>query len=145
MTKGEKMQNNKSILLVEDDQIDAMTVKRAFKDLNICNPLNVVGNGLEAINYLENEENQKPCILLLDLNMPKMNGIEFLRTAREKGILSKIPVVVLTTSAEDQDRIDGYDLGIAGYMIKPVDYMKFVEIIRTINLYWTISKLPDNA
>jgi CheY-like chemotaxis protein len=136
------MMLKKTILLVEDDQVDAMTVKRAFKDLNICNNLNIVGNGLEAIEYLKNSENEKPCIILLDLNMPKMNGIEFLKTAREQDLINRIPVVVLSTSEEDQDRIDSYDLGIAGYMVKPVDYIKFIEVIRTIDMYWTLSKLP---
>lgn len=137
------MMLKKTILLVEDDQIDAMTVKRAFKDLKISNNLNIAGNGLEAIDYLKNSENERPCIILLDLNMPKMNGIEFLKEARELGLINRIPVVVLTTSEEDQDRVDSYDLGIAGYMVKPVDYLKFIEVIRTIDMYWTLSKLPE--
>ena len=139
------MMFKKTILLVEDDQVDAMTVQRAFKDLKISNNLNIAGNGLDAIEYLKNSENERPCIILLDLNMPKMNGIEFLKEARELGLINRIPVVVLTTSEEDQDRIDSYDLGIAGYMVKPVDYIKFIEVIRTIDMYWTLSKLPKNA
>jgi CheY-like chemotaxis protein len=135
----------RTILLVEDDTVDAMTVKRALRDLNIANPLAVVGNGEEALDYLRNPANERPCIILLDLNMPRMNGIEFLRVAKESNQLRTIPVIVLTTSREDQDKIESFDLGVGGYMVKPVDYQQFVEVVRTIDLYWTLSELPDEA
>jgi len=77
------------------------------------------------------------------LNMPRMNGIEFLKIAKKDDSLKKIPVVVLTTSKEDQDKVDSFNLGVAGYMIKPVDYRKFVEVVKTIDMYWTLSELPD--
>ncbi|MCK5515650.1 MAG: response regulator, partial [Desulfobulbaceae bacterium] len=93
--------------------------------------------------FLKNPENEKPGIILLDLNMPKMNGIEFLRIAKSDDDLKKIPVVVLTTSKEEQDKVSSFNLGVAGYMIKPVDYLKFVEVVKTIDLYWTLSELPD--
>jgi CheY-like chemotaxis protein len=131
-----------SILLVEDDVVDVMTVKRALKDINVTNPLIVVGDGEEALEYLRGSKNTKPGIILLDLNMPKMNGIEFLKVAKKEEALRSIPVIVLTTSREEQDKIDSFDLSVAGYMIKPVDYQQFVEVIRTINLYWTLSELP---
>ncbi|MFH1941095.1 MAG: response regulator [bacterium] len=134
--------SKKPILLIEDDRVDAMTVKRALKDLNVSNRLDVKSNGEEALNYLRNGENGKPCIILLDLNMPKMNGLEFLRIVKNDHLLKRIPVVVLTTSADEQDRIESYSLSIAGYMIKPVDYIHFVETMRTIQMYWTLSKLP---
>ncbi|MCD6389230.1 MAG: response regulator [Desulfobulbaceae bacterium] len=137
------MRSSKPILLVEDDQVDAMTVKRALKELNITNKLDVVGNGEEALAFLGNSENEKPGIILLDLNMPKMNGIEFLQIAKKDDNLKSIPVVVLTTSKDDQDKVESFNLGVAGYMIKPVDYRKFVEVVRTIDLYWTLSELPD--
>ncbi|MBN1270709.1 MAG: response regulator [Candidatus Aminicenantes bacterium] len=130
------------ILLVEDDQVDAMTVKRAFKDVHITNDLVIVGNGLEALDYLQKPDNRKPCIILLDLNMPKMNGIEFLKVTKKDPELKMIPIVVLTTSEEEQDRVDSYGLGVAGYILKPVDYRKFVEVINTIDLYWTLCILP---
>lgn len=136
------MRDKKQILLVEDDSVDAMTVKRALKDIKVTNPLNIVGNGEKALEFLRNEEKEKPGIILLDLNMPKMNGIEFLKIAKQDDLLKRIPVVVLTTSKEEQDKVESFDLGVAGYMIKPVDYMQFVEVIRTINLYWTLSELP---
>ena len=137
------MRSNKPILLVEDDQIDVMTVKRALKEINITNKLNITNNGEEALAFLRDSENEKPGIILLDLNMPKMNGIEFLEIAKQDYNLKKIPVVVLTTSKEDQDKVDSYNLGVAGYMIKPVDYLQFVEVVKTIDLYWTLSELPN--
>ncbi len=137
------MKNNKPILLVEDDQIDIMTVSRALKEINVTNQLEVTHNGEEALAYLNEQGNVKPCIILLDLNMPKMNGIEFLKQIKADNLLMKIPVVVLTTSQDEQDRIDTFNSGIAGYMIKPVDYVQFVETMKTIEMYWTLSELPD--
>ena len=137
------MRSTKPILLVEDDQVDAMTVKRALKDIKVTNRLDITNNGEEALAFLKNPENEKPGIILLDLNMPKMNGIEFLRIAKSDDDLKKIPVVVLTTSKEEQDKVSSFNLGVAGYMIKPVDYLKFVEVVKTIDLYWTLSELPD--
>jgi CheY-like chemotaxis protein len=136
------MRNKKTILLVEDDKVDVMTVKRACRDLRLTNPIAVVGNGEEALEYLHNPENEHPCIILLDLNMPKMNGIEFLGVAKKDDVIKLIPVIVLTTSHEDQDRIASFNLGVAGYMLKPVDYQQFVEMVRTIDMYWTVSELP---
>ena len=137
------MRNSKPILLLEDDTVDVMTVKRAFKDLNITNELVHVTNGEEALEYLRNEDNARPCVIISDLNMPKMNGIEFMKVAKSDEKLKKIPVVVLTTSQEDRDKIDSFQLSVAGYIVKPVDYVKFVEAVRAINLYWTLSELPE--
>ena len=139
------MRNSKSILLVEDDNVDAMTVKRAFKDLKVLNPLVITTNGEEALQYLRNESNETPCVVLLDLNMPKMNGIEFLKVVKADETLRKIPVVVLTTSKEESDIVESFNLGVAGYIVKPVDYKRFVEAIRAIDLYWTLSELPDGG
>ncbi len=136
------MKDNKPILLVEDDRVDAMTVKRAFRDLNVSNPLQIVKNGEEALQYLQSPGAPKPCIILLDLNMPKMNGLEFLKVVKNDENLRRIPVIVLTTSKTEQDRIGTYNLGVAGYMIKPVDYLQFVETVRTIRMYWSLSELP---
>ena len=136
------MNSKKPILLVEDDKVDAMTVKRALRDLNVTNHLDIVGNGEEALEYLKNGENRKPCIILLDLNMPKMNGIEFLKIIKNADSLKMIPVIVLTTSKNEQDRIESFRLSVAGYMIKPVDYLQFVETVKMIEMYWTLSELP---
>jgi len=136
------MIKNKPILLVEDDMIDAMTVRRALKELNVINPVVTVENGEEALEYLRNNENELPGIILLDLNMPRMNGVEFLRIAKKEEKFKQLPVVVLTTSLEEIDRVDTFSLGVAGYMVKPVDYRQFVEVIKAINMYWSLSELP---
>ena len=130
-------------MLVEDDIVDVMTVKRALTEINVTNPLIVASDGEEALTYLMDEGNKRPGIILLDLNMPRMNGVEFLAAAKKNGVLKSIPVVVLTTSREDQDKVDSFDLGVAGYMVKPVSYAQFVEVMKTINLYWTLSELPE--
>ena len=136
------MKTLKPIMLVEDDSIDAMTVKRAFKELKVRNELVHRLNGEEALEYLRNG-NTKPCVILLDLNMPKMNGIEFLKITKEEKELKKIPVVVLTTSREECDITSSFEQNVGGYIVKPVDYRKFVEAIKTLNLYWTLSELPE--
>ncbi len=137
------MKGKKPILLVEDDTVDTMTVSRALKEIHVSNKLITVSNGKEALEYLRNPDNETPCIILLDLNMPKMNGFEFLHAVKKDDQLKIIPVVILTTSKEEQDKIDSFMLSVAGYMIKPVDYQKFVDVMKTINVYWTLSELPD--
>ena len=134
---------NKPILLVEDDQVDVMTVMRALKEIHVTNPVVNLENGEEALKYLRAPDSEKPCIILLDINMPIMNGIEFLQVAKLDAQLKRIPVVVLTTSEEQQDKVNSFDLGVAGYMAKPVDYRQFVEVMRTIDAYWTISEVPQ--
>jgi CheY-like chemotaxis protein len=134
--------SNKPILLVEDDQVDIMTVTRALKEIHVTNPVVHRENGEDALNYLEGQTNDKPCIILLDLNMPIMNGIEFLQAIKNDERYRRIPVVVLTTSEEQPDKLKSFNLGVAGYMSKPVDYRKFVEVIRAIDAYWTISEMP---
>ncbi len=136
----------KAILLVEDDQIDMMTVKRALNDLHVTNRIAHVENGEEALAYLNDPASERPCLILLDLNMPVMGGIEFLRVARDVDAdprIKRIPVVVLTTSEEQQDKVESFNLGVAGYIRKPVDYQRFVETMRTINAYWTVSEMPE--
>lgn len=133
------MRTERPILLVEDDQIDIMTVQRALRELTVPNTLITAENGEEAIRSLQ-DDNTKPGLILLDLNMPVMNGIEFLKLIKSDAKLKCIPVVVLTTSTEQCDKYDSYELGIAGYMVKPVDYRKFVDLMRTIDTYWTLSE-----
>ncbi|MFC2158115.1 response regulator [Acidobacteriota bacterium] len=137
------MSSNKPILLVEDDLVDQMTVKRALKEINVTNRLIITNNGEEALFYLRNEEFERPAIILLDINMPKMNGIDFLKIIRDDENFKRIPVIVLTTSREDRDRMDSFKLGVSGYIPKPVNYQKFVEVMRTIHMYWKISELPE--
>jgi CheY-like chemotaxis protein len=139
------MRNSKPILLIEDDNVDVMTVERVLRELKIANQLVSTSNGEQALEYLRTNDNKKPCVILLDLNMPKMNGTEFLKIVKTDEALKKIPVVVLTTSGQQQDVVESFELGAAGYMVKSVDYGKFVETIRIINLYWTLSELPSNG
>ena len=132
----------KPILLVEDDRVDAMMVKRALEDLKVTNLLVHSNNGREALEYLRDEDNIPPCVILSDLNMPEVNGVEFLRDLKAEEKLKRIPVVILTVSTEEKDIIETFNLGTGGYIVKPVDYKKFVEAIRTVALYWTLSELP---
>lgn len=142
------MRDNIPILLVEDDQVDVMTVQRAFKKNRITNPLFVCSNGEEALKFLRHEgiysdpeKSPRPGIILLDLNMPVMNGIEFLKVVKSDDDLRRIPVIVLTTSKEEEDRFKSFSLSVAGYIIKPVEFEKFVEAVKLIDLYWTLSEL----
>jgi CheY-like chemotaxis protein len=134
--------HNKPILLIEDDRVDVMTILRALKEINVVNPVVNMEHGEAGLDYLRDPANERPCIILLDLNMPIMNGIEFLHQAKQDAMLRSIPVVVLTTSEEQQDKVRSFDLGVAGYMAKPVDYRRFVEMMRSIDLYWTLSEMP---
>jgi CheY-like chemotaxis protein len=132
-----------NVLLVEDDEVDVMNVRRAFKKNHIANPLWVAGNGLEALEVLRGDEMPKERrLVLLDLNMPRMNGIEFLRELRADPELHGTPVVVLTTSDDERDRVEAYNLNVAGYILKPVTFMNFVEAMATLNKYWTLVEMP---
>ncbi|MFT6850026.1 MAG: CheY-like chemotaxis protein [Sphingobacteriales bacterium] len=141
--QGIKKMKRKPIMLVEDDEVDVMTVKRALRDLKVENQLISASNGEVAVEYFENPENELPCFILLDLNMPRMNGIELLKIIKADSRLKSIPVIVLTTSNEERDKIESFKLNVAGYMIKPVEYRQFVEVIKEIQVYWTISEKPD--
>lgn len=137
-----------NILLVEDDEIDVMNVRRAFKKSNITNPLYIANNGLEALEMLRGKDGQPPAIpsdrrlILLDLNMPKMGGIEFLHELRDDPNLRLTPVVVLTTSNQDQDRVEAYNLNVAGYLLKPVTFTTFAELMVALNKYWALCEMP---
>jgi CheY-like chemotaxis protein len=132
-----------NILLVEDDEVDVMNVRRAFERNNVSNPLYVAGNGLEALEMLrDGTVPRERRLILLDLNMPKMNGIEFLQALRADPELASSSVVVLTTSNDDQDKIDAYNLNVAGYLLKPVTFSNFCERMTTLNKYWTLVEMP---
>lgn len=139
------MKSVRPVLLVEDDSIDAMTVRRAFKDLKLANPLHHRVNGEEALAFLHQADADEPCVILLDLNMPRMNGLEFLKIAKADDRFRHIPVIVLTTSHEERDIVESFRSCVAGYIVKPVDYQKFVEAIRTIGLYWTLSEMSEQG
>ena len=137
-----------NILLVEDDEVDVMNIKRAFKKYKIANPLYSASNGLEALEMLRSDNGQPPKVpenrrlILLDLNMPKMNGLEFLHELRKDEQLRRTPVIVLTTSDEDKDRIEAYNLNVAGYILKPVTFASFAEVMVALNKYWTLCEMP---
>lgn len=137
------MQNSKPILLVEDDDVDALTTQRALNDIKVTNKMVHKVDGEDGLAYLRDEGSQEPCVILLDLNMPKMNGFEFLKIVKADDRLKKIPVVILTTSDDDRAVVESFNLGIAGYIVKPVDYKQFVEAMRTLDMYWTLSRLPN--
>ena len=132
-----------NILLVEDDEVDVMNVRRAFERNNVSNPLYIAGNGLEALEILRNGTvPRERRLILLDLNMPKMNGIEFLQALRADPELASTPVVILTTSNDDQDKLDAYNLNVAGYLLKPVTFSSFCERMTALNKYWTLVEMP---
>ena len=131
------------ILLVEDDEVDALSTKRAFGELGITNPLLIKKNGEEALAFLKDGSTPKPGLILLDLNMPKINGIEFLRTYKQIEELKWIPAVVLTTSANHRDIQEAYLNQCAGYMVKPLNFNEFKDVIKDIFEYWSRCELPD--
>jgi CheY-like chemotaxis protein len=106
----------------------------------VINKLVTVNNGEEALQYLERSEDELPCMILLDINMPKMNGHECLKQLKSHPAFKNIPVIMLTSSMEQQDVDQGFALGISGYILKPVDYDQFIDAIQVLNSYWTIKK-----
>ena len=137
------MRNLKPVLLVEDDCLDAMIVKRSLNDLGAKVNLVHCTNGEEALEYLRNTDNEMPCIIFLDWNMPKMNGLEFLKIIKADNRLKTLPVIVFTTSRHEPDIIESFELSVAGYMVKPSDYEQFLNSMKTVNSYWTLNRLPE--
>jgi CheY-like chemotaxis protein len=135
-----------NILLVEDDEVDVMNVQRALEKNSATSSLYRAANGLEALTMLRTsqivKENNRRLLILLDLNMPKMGGIEFLRELRADPTLHSLPVVVLTTSMQDSDRAAAYAYNVAGYIVKPITFSSFVETIDVLNRYWSLSEMP---
>lgn len=129
------------ILLVEDDEVDVMNIKRAFSKNNIKNELYVAGNGVEALDMLRTVIEPLPKIIILDINMPKMNGIEFLEKLRADENLKNISVFVMTTSNQDGDKIDAYNLNVAGYILKPLSFDKFVSSVGTLKDFWSLCEM----
>lgn len=130
------------ILLVEDDRVDVMTVKRAFRENEVHVELHVRRDGGEGLEALRSEDiDHHRLLVLLDLNMPRVSGLEFLAELRADDDLRRIPVVVLTTSDEEEDMVEAYDLNVAGYMLKPVTYEQFRELVERITSYWAVNRL----
>jgi CheY-like chemotaxis protein len=137
-----------NILLVEDDEVDVMNVQRALKKNGATSNLYRAANGIEALAMLRTnnqiaKENNSRLLILLDLNMPKMGGLEFLKELRADPALSHLPVVILTTSMQDSDLTTAYQYNVAGYLIKPITFSSFVETIDVLNRYWSMSELPS--
>jgi len=131
-----------NVLVVEDDEVDIMAIHRAFDKRKLGNPIHVARDGMAALAMLQAAEIPRPYLILLDLNMPRMNGIEFLREIRQDPELQTLTVVVLTTSNEDRDRVDAYQLNVAGYLLKPVTFHAFADVMATLNKYWTLMEMP---
>ncbi|MBI3457964.1 MAG: response regulator [Candidatus Rokubacteria bacterium] len=135
------------ILLVEDNPADVELTLRAFKRRKLSNPIAVARDGEEALDYIHRRgafagSAPVPGIILLDLRLPKVDGLEVLRQVKGHGLYRHIPVVVLTTSAEDRDVKSAYELGAASYIVKPVEFDKFVEVVERIDLYWILTNVP---
>ncbi len=137
-----KTSNKKVILLVEDNPDDVRLTRRSFKENHILNELVVVGDGAEALDYLlrsaEDPDAVLPAVTLLDLNLPKIDGLELLRRIRANPKLKRLPVVILTSSREEIDLVRSYDLGANSYIQKPVEFDEFNEAVHQLGLYWLL-------
>ena len=133
----------KPILLVEDDVVDAATSKQALQDIRVKNPVIHKMDGEEALEYLRDPNNDRPAFILLDLNMPRLNGIELLQIMKADAELQHIPVVALTVSKYEQDKLDTFNFGVAGYVIKAVDYDAFLRSMDIVIQYWAWNGLVE--
>jgi CheY-like chemotaxis protein len=140
------------ILLVEDNQNDAELAMHALKKHKLANRIEVVRDGAEALDFIfargsfsHRDINQTPRVVLLDLKLPKVDGLEVLRQIKGDPRTRKIPVVVLTSSREERDVMESYNLGVNSYILKPVDFQQFTEAVRTIGLYWLLLNEPPKV
>ena len=140
---------DKLVLLVEDNPDDVELTLRAFRKNNILNPVVVAKDGVEALDYLfatgmyaGRNLLEMPILILLDLKLPRIDGLEVLRRIRENESTRLLPVVILTSSAEEKDKINGYKLGANSYVCKPVDFSQFMEAVKALGLYWLIWNEP---
>lgn len=143
---------SKTILLIEDNPDDVALTLRAFKKNNIMNPVVIAKDGAEALDYLyckgefaDRDIADTPQMILLDLKLPKVNGLEVLKTIRDDERTHLLPVIILTSSKEQQDLLDGYSLGANSYIRKPVDFDQFTEAVRQLGLYWLVLNVGPNA
>lgn len=137
--------NNRMIVLVEDNPDDEKLTLRALKKNGIANPITVLRDGQEALDYLLDPDKPLPAVVLLDLQLPKVSGLEVLQRARQNERTKLMPIVVLTSSKEDSDRITSYKFGCNSYMRKPVDFDKFVEAVGLLGMYWLVLNEPPVA
>ncbi len=136
--------SNSPIFLVEDNPVDVDLTIRAFKKRNLTNPIEIARDGEEALQWLENWDKGSPIpiVILLDMKLPKIHGLEVLKKLKSHETYKTIPVVVLTTSSDDYDVKTAYQLGANSYIIKPVDFGKFIDVAAQIELYWNILNKP---
>lgn len=134
------MEKNLNILLIEDDMIEIMKFNRTISSLKLKHNIVEANNGEEALQILEKKD-ELPDIVLLDLNMPKINGIEFLKILKSDDVLKYIPAIILTTSSNQKDLLECYKIGIAGYVLKPLKYEDYVSKIEKLLAYWSINEL----
>ena len=136
------------VLLVDDDDIDAEAIRRAFKKARIANPLYHVPHGVAALERLRGEDGQppleRPYIVLLDLNMPRMSGLEFLEAIRGSSDLNDSVVFILTTSDDDRDKVAAYQQNVAGYMVKSKAGEDFIKLIGMLDHYWRVIEMPPS-
>src|SRR5665647_411646 len=140
----------RTILYVEDNPLDVELTQEVLKENNIVNPVVLANDGVDALEYLMCEGQHKgrkpvnPGMILLDLKMPRMDGLEFLAIVKKDVKFKQIPVIMLTSSREEQDLIKGYDLGVNAYVVKPVDFVAFADIVKMIGVFWAIiNELPS--
>ena len=140
------------VLMAEDDEHDILATRRAWKKHHISNPLYIVNDGEECLDFLHRRGKYsepgtapRPGILLLDIRMPKMDGLAVLKHIRQDEQLRRLPVVILTTSRAEEDRLRSYDLGANAYIVKPVGFNNFSDAVRTINLFWQLVDLPQRG
>jgi CheY-like chemotaxis protein len=145
------LKHNKYILLVEDNDDDIELTKLAFEQNKFANKIKVIKDGEEALNFLLQKGNDelkqlgRPVFILLDINLPKVNGMDILTHLKKDPYVKHIPVIMLTTSKEDEDIVRSYELGANSYVRKPVDYREFVDVINNLGIYWlAINQIPTN-
>jgi CheY-like chemotaxis protein len=131
-----------NILLIEDDMIEVMKLNRTISKLELPHKIVEANNGEEALEFLQKKD-ELPDIILLDLNMPKLNGIEFLSILKKDDVLKYIPTIILTTSSNQQDLLECYKIGIAGYVLKPLKYEDYIIKIQSLLAYWSINELKQ--
>ena len=134
------------ILLVEDNPMDLDLTLQALAGNGVANPIVACRDGEEALEYIEKhrspEDLQVPIVVLLDLRLPKVDGIEVLRQARRDPVWRQVPIVVMTTSRENRDIESAYGLGVNSYIVKPVDFLTFTEVVKSIKVYWLLTNEP---
>jgi CheY-like chemotaxis protein len=134
-----------SILLVEDDDVDAMGIQRAFKKMRFANPIHRASDGIEGLALLRSDKIEKPYLVLLDLNMPRMGGLEMLQEIRKDPLLNDAIVFVLTTSKDDEDRLRAYQSHVAGYIVKSKLDSDFTQLLQFLDHYWRLVEMPSRG